>query len=117
MLTLCATGVLRNSENQTARHAARDHSACEQARGSPDPGDVGFSGVDEVGDDSVVARHDAEAFDPVAVEDVLAGAFPGSQNGDITIERRNVTFYFPLATSIVVSLVLTLLLNLWLRRR
>jgi len=41
----------------------------------------------------------------------------GKLPGDVTIERRNVTFYFPLATSIIVSLVLTLLLNLWLRRR
>jgi DUF2905 family protein len=36
--------------------------------------------------------------------------------GDITVERRNFRFYFPLGTSILVSLVLTLLLNLFLRR-
>lgn len=36
--------------------------------------------------------------------------------GDIAIERKNVRFYFPLGTSIVVSLVLTLVLNLFLRR-
>jgi hypothetical protein len=36
--------------------------------------------------------------------------------GDIVVERRNFRFYFPLATSIVVSVVLTLLLNLFLRR-
>ncbi len=36
--------------------------------------------------------------------------------GDIAVERRNVRFYFPLGTSIVVSVVLTLLLNLFLRR-
>ena len=36
--------------------------------------------------------------------------------GDIAIERGNFRFYFPLGTSIVVSLVLTLLLNLFLRR-
>ena len=36
--------------------------------------------------------------------------------GDIVIERKNFRFYFPLATSIVVSVVLTVLLNLFLRR-
>jgi predicted membrane channel-forming protein YqfA (hemolysin III family) len=36
--------------------------------------------------------------------------------GDIAIERKNFRFYFPLGTSIVVSVVLTLLLNLFLRR-
>ena len=36
--------------------------------------------------------------------------------GDITIERRNFRFYFPLGTSIVLSVILTLLLNLFFRR-
>jgi DUF2905 family protein len=36
--------------------------------------------------------------------------------GDIAVERKNFRFYFPLGTSILVSLVLTLLLNLFLRR-
>ena len=36
--------------------------------------------------------------------------------GDIAIERKNFRFYFPLGTSIVVSVVLTVLLNLFLRR-
>lgn len=36
--------------------------------------------------------------------------------GDITVERKNFRFYFPLGTSILVSLVLTVLLNLFLRR-
>lgn len=35
--------------------------------------------------------------------------------GDIAIERKNVRFYFPVATCLVVSLVLTLLS--WLFRR
>ena len=35
--------------------------------------------------------------------------------GDIVLEKRNVRFYFPIATSIVVSLILTLLLWLWRR--
>jgi formate hydrogenlyase subunit 3/multisubunit Na+/H+ antiporter MnhD subunit len=34
--------------------------------------------------------------------------------GDIVIERDNFTFYFPIVTSIVLSLVLTLLLR-WFR--
>ena len=36
--------------------------------------------------------------------------------GDITIERRNFRFYFPLGTSIVLSVILTLLLNVFFRR-
>ncbi|MGH2682229.1 MAG: DUF2905 domain-containing protein [Actinomycetota bacterium] len=36
--------------------------------------------------------------------------------GDIAIERKNVRIYFPLGTSILISLVLTVLLNLFLRR-
>ena len=36
--------------------------------------------------------------------------------GDFTVGRGNVRFFFPIGTSIVVSLVLTLLLNLFLRR-
>jgi hypothetical protein len=36
--------------------------------------------------------------------------------GDIAIERKGLRFYFPLGTSILVSVVLTLLLNLFLRR-
>lgn len=39
----------------------------------------------------------------------------GRLPGDIAIERENFRFYFPLATSIIVSVVLTLLL--WLFRR
>jgi len=39
----------------------------------------------------------------------------GRLPGDITIKRENFSFYFPLATSIVLSLVLSLIL--WLLRR
>ena len=47
----------------------------------------------------------------------LAGKLPwfGRLPGDIIIERGPVTFYFPLATSIIVSVVLSLLF--WLFRR
>jgi hypothetical protein len=40
----------------------------------------------------------------------------GRLPGDIVLRRDGFTFYFPLATSIIVSIVLTLLLNLFLRR-
>ena len=39
----------------------------------------------------------------------------GRLPGDMTVRRGNVSFYFPLATSILASIVLTLLL--WLFRR
>jgi len=37
----------------------------------------------------------------------------GKLPGDITIERENFTFHFPLMTSILVSVLLTLILWLW----
>lgn len=40
----------------------------------------------------------------------------GRLPGDILIKRGNFTFYFPLATSIVLSVLLTLLLALFSRR-
>jgi len=40
----------------------------------------------------------------------------GKLPGDIYIKKGNFTFYFPLATSILLSLLLTLLLNLLLRK-
>lgn len=36
--------------------------------------------------------------------------FPGKLPGDILIKKENFTFYFPLATSLLLSLLLTLLL-------
>jgi membrane protein implicated in regulation of membrane protease activity len=42
--------------------------------------------------------------------------FFGRLPGDIAIQRGSWSFYFPLATSIVLSLVLTLVLNLFFRR-
>ena len=41
----------------------------------------------------------------------------GGLPGDIRIERPGGTFYFPLASSIVISVVLTILLNIFLRLR
>jgi len=40
----------------------------------------------------------------------------GRLPGDISWEGKGFSFHFPLATSLVVSLVLTLLINLWLGR-
>ncbi len=42
---------------------------------------------------------------------MLSGKLPwlGRLPGDIVLQRKNFTFYFPLATSILISLLLTLL--------
>jgi hypothetical protein len=40
----------------------------------------------------------------------------GRLPGDFTIKRGNFTFYFPLATSILASIVLTLIMMLFSRR-
>jgi len=49
---------------------------------------------------------------------MLVGRVPwlGRLPGDIHIERGNVSFYFPLATSLLLSVVLTLLLYIVGRR-
>ncbi len=48
---------------------------------------------------------------------MLAGKLPfiGRLPGDIVIQRKNFTFYFPLATSLLISAVLTLIL--WILSR
>lgn len=46
---------------------------------------------------------------------VMAGFPIGRLPGDFTVRRGPVTFYFPLVTSIVISIVLTLLM-MFLRR-
>ena len=48
----------------------------------------------------------------------LSGKVPwlGRLPGDIYIERGSWTFYFPLGTSVVISIVLTLLFSLFSRR-
>ncbi|MBI2880470.1 MAG: DUF2905 domain-containing protein [Candidatus Tectomicrobia bacterium] len=48
----------------------------------------------------------------------LAGKIPwlGNLPGDIHIERKNFHFYFPLGTSIVLSILLSLLLSLFFRK-
>ncbi|MDP3731950.1 MAG: DUF2905 domain-containing protein [Candidatus Omnitrophota bacterium] len=42
--------------------------------------------------------------------------FLGKLPGDIYIQKKNFTFYFPLATSILVSVILSLIFWLWPRR-
>ena len=42
--------------------------------------------------------------------------FLGRLPGDIIVKKKNFTLYFPIATGLLLSLVLTLLLSLWARR-
>lgn len=42
--------------------------------------------------------------------------FLGKLPGDILIEKRNFTFYAPLATSIIISIIVSLILLLWPKR-
>jgi DUF2905 family protein len=48
---------------------------------------------------------------------LLGKAGIGSMPGDMQFGKGNVRVYFPLGTSIVVSIILTVLLNLFLRGR
>lgn len=41
----------------------------------------------------------------------------GRLPGDLEWKRKGVSIHLPIVTSLVVSVVLTLLLNLWLRRK
>lgn len=42
--------------------------------------------------------------------------FLGKLPGDVLIKKDGFTFYFPLATSILISILLTLIINLFLRK-
>ena len=42
--------------------------------------------------------------------------FLGKLPGDLVVRRKNTTFYFPLATMLILSIVLTILLNLFTRK-
>jgi len=48
----------------------------------------------------------------------LFGRIPGMGKlpGDIFIKKENFTFYFPLATSLLISVILSLILYLWNRK-
>jgi len=41
----------------------------------------------------------------------------GRLPGDFSFRSKNVSFHFPLATSLLISVLLTVLLNLWLSKR
>ena len=49
---------------------------------------------------------------------VLTGKIPflGKLPGDILVQRKNFTFYFPLATSIIISVILSLFFWIWQKR-
>lgn len=49
---------------------------------------------------------------------VLLGKLPwiGRLPGDVFVRRENFSFYFPITTSILVSLILTVVLNIFWRR-
>ena len=42
--------------------------------------------------------------------------FIGKLPGDIYIQKKNFTFYFPIMTSILISIILSLIFWLWSRR-
>ncbi len=42
--------------------------------------------------------------------------FLGKLPGDIVVKRDHFTLYFPLATGLLLSVILTVVLNLWSRR-
>jgi hypothetical protein len=42
--------------------------------------------------------------------------FLGRLPGDILIQKKNFTFYFPIMTSILISIILSLIFWLWSRR-
>ena len=46
---------------------------------------------------------------------LMVGVPFGRLPGDIVVRRGNVTFYFPLVTSVVLSILLTLLFSLFKR--
>ena len=50
---------------------------------------------------------------------MLSGKIPfvGKLPGDIVVRKGNFTLYAPLMTGLILSIVLTLVLNLWARRQ
>jgi hypothetical protein len=42
--------------------------------------------------------------------------FPGKLPGDIVIQKKNFTFYFPIATSILLSIILSLIFYFFSRK-
>lgn len=50
---------------------------------------------------------------------MLGGKIPwlGRLPGDICIQKKNLTFFFPLTTSVIISIALSLILTLIFKRR
>ena len=50
---------------------------------------------------------------------MLAGKIPflGQLPGDISIQTKRVHFYFPLATCLLISILLTLIVNIFFRHK
>ena len=46
----------------------------------------------------------------------LGGINLGRLPGDINIKRENFSFHFPIVTSIIISLIITLILNFFFRK-
>lgn len=40
----------------------------------------------------------------------------GKMPGDISFKAKNMTFYFPIVTSLILSVILTIILNLFFRK-
>ncbi|MCS7212943.1 MAG: DUF2905 domain-containing protein [Candidatus Calescibacterium sp.] len=55
------------------------------------------------------------SLDISKITEVLSKTKIGNLPGDIVYKKDNFTFYFPLATSIIISVILTVVLNLVLR--
>ncbi len=43
--------------------------------------------------------------------------FIGKLPGDIYVEKKNLSFYFPITTSILISIILSIIFHLWSRRQ
>lgn len=85
------------------------------ARGGARPGPGYAGGVNQLGRGLILV---GLLLAVVGVVLVVGGKLGlGRLPGDLLIERKNFSFGFPIATSIVISVVLTLLANLLLRRR
>lgn len=67
-----------------------------------------MSGIEQIGKFLLIAGLVTAAFGLLLM---LGGKIPwlGRLPGDFVIEKKNFTFYFPLATSILISIVLTLI--------
>jgi len=74
-----------------------------------------MNGIEQIGKFLVIAGIVVIAVGGLMM---LSGRIPwlGRLPGDIIVQRKNFTFYFPLATSIILSILLTLVFWLMGRR-